>query len=174
MRRSACRPKRPLLLNNPWYSKFPTRPPWGRGPPILRSITLTLTARANLRFPSCQSEDSLESRGTYLTAVALQGGKNHRVLNQQCLILFKLQAICLCLDSTRTDYPKDRDDEEGREVRRLALFSIRIGTCIQPRECSYTKVYGNLCSLIIQIQVPLASRGRLQRYPAGLGVTLLL
>ncbi len=107
-------------------------------------------------------------------ALALQGGKNHRVLNQQCLILFKLQAICLCIDSTRTDYPKDRDDEEGREVRRLVLFSIRIGTCKLPTECSYTKFYGNLCSPIIQIQVPLASRGNSQCYSACLRATVLL
>ncbi len=83
---SACRPKRPLL-NNPWYPKFPTRPPWGRGPPILRSITLSRTARANSCFPTNRSVDSLESPGTYLAALDLQGGKNHRVLNQQCLIV---------------------------------------------------------------------------------------
>ncbi len=72
-----------------------------------------------------------------------------------------------------TDYTKDRDDEEGREVR-LVLFSIRIGTYMLPRECSYTKVYRSLCSPVIQIQVPLASRGNLRCYSACLGVTLLL
>ncbi len=92
------------------------------------------------------------------------------------ILLFKLLAACLCIDSILIDYPKDGGevDDDEEEVRRLVLFSVRIGTCKLPTECSYTKVYGNLCSPSIQTQVYLVSSGYLLCYSGCLGVTLLL
>ncbi len=64
------------------------------------------------------------------------------------------------------------------EVRRLVLFSVRIGTCMLPTEYSYTKIYGNfrepVFPLAFKLCAHLAYRGRLRCYPTYLDVTLLL
>ncbi len=61
-----------------------------------------------------------------------------------------------------------------REVRRLPLLSIRIGTCEFPNECSYAEVYGALCSPSVQMKVPLLSRRNLRCDATCLGVALFL